>query len=460
MRTPLAAALTFLALLASASAHGETAAPPAAPPLPVKMLLLANGLRVFLAPDPSARLVSLVVSYAAGAGDDPNGRRGLAHLVEHMVTKRTKHIEHPARVLESAGGWRFNAATSLDSTTYFESLPPERLETALWLESDRMGYAADAVTRASVEEEREVVRNEDRDRTVDGMLVTVGESVSHALFPNWHPYSISADGAADLDDLGEQDVRAFLRTWYTPSNATLAIAGRFDCDATVALVKHYFEALPSVAAPTRPPLPDWNTPSLQLVVAAPVVGDRVVVAWRTPAFGERDDAALDLVAALLSGRGNVRLERSLVAKQLATATGARQLSQRLASTFYVSVEVAPGADPGVVDHAIQTTIDELAQNLTAAELDRAKRLLRDSAVGSLESTWGRAGRLVSLAKAKKDWLRASDWGLDTYDQLNERDVRRVISTWLGRTHRVSTAVFANRAAPRRGSLLARDSVSP
>ena len=459
MHSPLLLAFALSALVVSAAARAETATPSSVTAPPAETIQLANGLRVLLAPDPSARLVSIVVSYAAGAADDPNGRRGLAHLAEHIVARRTQHIAHPMRTLESAGGWRFNATTSIDATTYFESIPPERLETALWLESDRMGYVAGCLTRTTLEEEREVVRIENRDRTVDGMLGTVWATVVHEMFPGWHPYSTANDGAADLDSIDERDVRAFLETWYTPRNATLAVAGRFDREATLALIRRYFEALPSAAPPSRPALPKWETPAMQLAVTAAVPGSQVLVAWRTPALGEKDDAALDLAAAMLSGRGNARLERSLVATQLATAVQARQKSQRRESVFYIRATLAPGASPEELAQAVQATINGLARDVTAVELERSKRLWRDAAAASIETPWGRASRLVTLAKLGAKSGPEFDWGFERYEGIGVSDVATAVSKWLGPAHRIAMSIVADRAAPRSGSLVARDTVS-
>jgi zinc protease len=415
---------------------------------------------VLLAPDPSARLVSVTVSYAAGLADDPNGRRGLAHLVEHVVAERTKHIERTFRPLERAGGWRFNANTQPDATNYFESLPPERLETALWLESDRMGYAAEALTGESFASARELVRSEDRLHTIDGTLTTVATSIDHALYPDWHPYSSVSEGAADLDSIRADDVRAFIETWYSPRNATLAIAGRFDRDRTVALVKHYFESLPSPEVPVRPRLPPWTRRGVELAISAPVPSNQVLLAWRTPAYGEKDDAALDLAAVILAGAGNERFERTLVAQHLATTVLARQRSERDESVFWVIANAAPGAPPGALIDAIQKTIDEVGLDVTAAEVERARHMWRNEALRRLETPWGRGSRLVSLAKAGVEPEPSFDWGFRWYEGIGSPDVAKCVATWLREAHRVAATVFSSRGSPGRGTLVVRQEVTP
>jgi predicted Zn-dependent peptidase len=152
------------------------------PDLPVQTVVLPNGLTVLLAPDANARAISVVTAYGAGSGDDPDNLQGLAHFTEHMVAQRTKHVADAQHALEAAGGTLSNALTSGDTTTYFETLPPGRLETALWIESDRMGFAADAISEERVNAERPIVANESRDRNLDGRLTAAGWAGMHELF--------------------------------------------------------------------------------------------------------------------------------------------------------------------------------------------------------------------------------------------------------------------------------------
>jgi zinc protease len=248
MRAPRLAAAFLASVLVAPLARADALDPFA---LPVETITLSNGLTVLLAPDPHARLASVVVSYGAGSADEPDGLRGLAHMVEHLAEDSSRHTAHAPRRLQAAGGCHFNAVTSLDKTSYFESVPPERLETALWLESDRMGYAADAVTEARVDGERATVANEERDRHLDSALAAVGPFAMREIFPEWHPYAGVEDNDRDLRDIRAKDVLAFLRTWYSPSNATLAIAGAFDRDSTVEAVNRYFGSLPARVASVR-----------------------------------------------------------------------------------------------------------------------------------------------------------------------------------------------------------------
>jgi zinc protease len=427
--------------------------------LPSETIRLPNGLKVLLAPDPRARFASVVVSYAAGSADDPDGLRGLAHMVEHLVANRTKHVPDTMRALEAAGGCRFNATTTPDATTYFESVPPERLATALWIESDRMGFAEDAITEERVDSQRAIVENEERQSNHDGSLAALGSITMHELFPAWHPYAALADGATDTPRVRAKDVLAFIHTWYTPANATLAIAGAFDRQATVDAIIRYFGHLPSAPVPTRPVLPTWVSPGAWLLVDAAAPGDSVVFAWRTPAYGSKDDAALDLAAAALAGAGNERLTPALIASHLATGVSARQQSEREASVFYLRVWTAPGVDLDRVVRTTQAVIDEFARSATADETARAQAMWRSDALSTLETTWGRASLLTSASKIGDEPGPTFDWGTGRRSALDQRDVARTVGERLGPWQRVVTAIIANRRASIRGVLVRRDVVT-
>ena len=361
-----------------------------------------------LAPDPHARLVSVEVAYAAGAADDPDGLRGLAHMVEHLVATRTKHVVDVMRELEAAGACHMNAVTSLDATTYFESVPPERLPTALWIESDRMGHAAEAVTDARISAQAAIIANEGRDRNLDSPLASVGGFTLREIFPEWHPYA-PVEGSGNVDRIRADDVLAFLHTWYLPSNATLVVAGAFDRDATLAVVTRDFGGLPSWAPPTRPPLPDWAQRGAWLGVRAATPHDKMIVAWKTPAYGTKDDAALDVAATVLAGAGNGRLTPLLVATNLAIGVRARQASFRRGSVFAIEVTLAPAVNISRVAQVAQSAVDELARADIANETARARDVWRNATLESLETTWGRAARLITTDIAGEPGPRL-DWG--------------------------------------------------
>lgn len=441
-------------------ASAQSPPPFEAPALPTESVELANGLRVLLAPDPRARLVSVGVRYGVGFADDPNGRRGLAHLAEHLVAASSEHVRDSFRLLESAGATEFNAVTSLDYTTCFETLPPERLETALWLESERMGYAAPVMNDRVFREEHDAVANEDRDASVDRIGASFTEFLSDALYPSWHPYSVNGVGAADLDAIELKDVRAFVHTWYSPVNALLAIAGRFDRDETVALVKRYFGALRASSVPSRPVLPkDEPNVGALLAAKAPALADSVLLEWRTPAYGDEGDAALDLAAMILAGAGNQRLERAVIATHAARAVGARQSSHRRESVFWINAVASPGVNPGFVGDRIQDEVDRLGIEITAEDVEQARQIWRTKALSDVETTIGRVEELFDAVERRDRLGPGFDWGFGRYERVSVQDVRRAISTWLSPATRTAIVLIADPRAERRGQLVRREAVS-
>ena len=438
-------------VVAAALVTGPTAARGDAPTfdpfrLPAETVRLPNGLTVMLAPDPHATLVMVVVSYNAGSADDPDGLRGLAHLVEHVVFDPSRG-HTVVRALELAGGCHFNATTLPDMTNYFEAVPPERLETALWLESERMRRDAVPVTDSSLDATRPAVANEERDRSdrVDGAIPAL---VWQKLFPAWHPYAGVPDGAVDLERIRAKDVFAFLRTWYVPENARLAIVGSFSRDVALSMVTRYFGRLAAGTPPSRPLLPALIPAGSEQFVRTNVPNDTVTLAWLTPPFGKDQDAALDLAAEALAGAGNERFSKALVATHLVTYVGARQHSLRETSVFSVDAVVAPGIDPKRVIAVAQDVIDDFARSASATEILRARSLWRNTTLMGMESPWGRAARLMFADTLSSGPGAGFDWGLGRYESLGEGEVRGAVAAWLGAAHCNATVVVADRMAPR------------
>lgn len=430
---------------------------PDLPALPAETVVLANGLRVFLAPDPRATLVSVRVAYGAGKADDPMDRPGVAMVSMFLALDHTLHVPSALRTLAAVGGTSVDSNINPDTTAFFETVAPERLETALWVESDRMGYSVDAATEANVDAARRLAENAEDNQHKDTLYGAVPSFLRHELYPAWHPYAAVEDTEVDYSRVGADDVRLFLANWYTTGNATVAIAGRFDRDAALALVKRYFESLPTREPPARSPLPSWETPARSVLVKANVFFDQVVVEWRTPAYGTAEDAALDLAASALGrSQGETRLARALLGQRLATTVSARQVSRRDGSVFNVTANCAPGVDHALVVRTIQQTIDEFAKDATVAEAAHARGLLRSLTLTTLESTWGRAARLIEMGKIGEPVGPQASWGVGRYDALTEVDVRAVAYRWLNPDHSAVATVTVDRNAPKRGRLERRE----
>jgi zinc protease len=422
--------MLLVALIASRTASS------AALDLPVERYRLTNGLRVIIAPDPALANVTLRVRYDVGTGDDPDGLEGIAHLVEHLQFGGSKHVapgDHQ-RLLEAAGGSAFVGRTSLDWTMYGETMPPEALELALWLESDRMGFAADGPDESRVAHERTILVHEYQSSVIDSQFGSAQELLHNEIFPAWHPYRGLMHWFGVNPDIRLRDVKAFLGTWYSPANATLILVGPVDETTALALAKKYFESLPSVPPPARPALQSWSVGDTVIDATARLSHQQVLIGWRTPPFHEPGDRELDIAARLLAGPSGI-LVRELVNRGLATAVGARQASHRADSTFLVSVQVADGVRVEPIGDAIERAVSEIAGGVSESDIARARKPLMDGAILGLETSFGRASRLADTIDL------ADPWDLHGYERIDSAQVAAAIRRFLTPQARAAMVLY-------------------
>jgi zinc protease len=288
---------------------------------PIERFRLPNGLRVNLSEDHSQPVVAVNLWYDVGSRNERVGRTGFAHLFEHMMFQGSENVpdtQHIAHV-ERAGG-SMNGSTWLDRTNYFETVPSNRLELALWLESDRMGFLLPAMTQAKLDNQRDVVKNERRWRVDNQPYGDWDERIQAMVYPPDHPYHHSVIGSMeDLDAATLEDVQEFFRTYYAPNNAVLTICGDFDRAEAVELVEKYFGDIPR--GPEPPPLPGNSElpPKLprQLIqtVEAAVGLPRIYTAFRVPIYGDPRFYAGDVMTHVLASGKSSRLFDSLVRRQ-------------------------------------------------------------------------------------------------------------------------------------------------
>jgi len=289
------------------------------PTIKFEKYTLPNGLVVILSEDHRLPLVSTNIWYHVGPANELPGRTGFAHLFEHMMFEGSKHVPGNGhiRFLEGAGASDLNGTTDFDRTNYFETIPANQLELALWLESDRMGYLPDQLDQASLTNQQDVVRNERRQSIENSPYGIVEEAVFHKLFPKGHPYYADVMGShADIQAAKIEDVRNFFKLYYAPNNASLAIVGDFDPADAKKLVEKYFGPLkrgapvPKIAAVT-PPI----TAERCAVIHDQVELPRVYEAWLTSPIFKRGDALADLSSDILGGGKSRRLYKKLVYEQ-------------------------------------------------------------------------------------------------------------------------------------------------
>ncbi len=387
-----------LALAAGISARGAGKRPTRVakteklPSIPFEQYKLKNGLNVILSPDHTLPLVSVNVWYHVGPAYEKPGRTGFAHLFEHMMFQGSQHVGAKAHFhyLEAAGASDINGTTSFDRTNYFETVPSNQLDLALWLESDRMGFLLPTLDQEKLTNQKDVVRNERRQTHENQPYGVVQEALFHELFPKGHPYYGDVIGShADIESAQLKDVRDFFRQYYTPNNASLSIAGDFDPKTIKAQIEKYFGSLPpGPAVPklevTTPPI----TAERREVVTDTVELPRVYMAWFGPPFLTQGDAENDVITQILGGGKTSRLYQSLVHdKQIAQSVYANNQSMMLTSV----VTIVATARPGVKAEDLEKGIDEVvakfrAEGPTQQELDRARNVIESGMIEQLQST--------------------------------------------------------------------------
>ena len=367
------------------------------PAIKFEKYTLPNGLVVILSEDHRLPLVSTNIWYHVGPANELPGKTGFAHLFEHMMFEGSKHVPGNShiRFLEAAGASDLNGTTDFDRTNYFETIPSNQLELALWLESDRMGYLPDRLDQASLTNQQDVVRNERRQSIENSPYGIVEEAVFREIYPKGHPYFADVMGShADIQAAKLEDVRNFFKLYYAPNNASLAIVGDFDPAAAKKLVEKYFGPLkrgapvPKIAAVT-PPI----TSERRKVIHDQVELPRVYMAWLTSPIFKPGDADADLASDILGGGKSSRLYKKLVyEKQIALDVSASQNSLILGSMFEIVVTARPGHTAEEMEKAIDSELAAFRKDgPTAAELERAQNGVETRMVRGLERLGGFGG---------------------------------------------------------------------
>lgn len=406
---------------------------------------LPNGLQVILHEDHSTPIVAVNTWYLVGSGDEQPGRTGFAHLFEHIMFMGSQNV--PVGMFDQwleAAGADNNGSTTEDRTNYYEVLPSNALELALWLDADRMGWLLPTMDLAKVDLQRDVVKNERRQSYDNVPYGRADETILAALYPSTHPYSWPVIGSmADLSAATLDDTKNFFRTYYAPNNATLAIAGDFDPAVAKQLVEKYFGSIPrGPAVNRRTTVPPVVIPSDRfLVLEDKVQLPRLFYTWPTVKLFAPDDAALDILAQVLANDKNSRLYKKLVYDlQVAQSVRAFQESSRLTGKFQVDVLPKPGQVPANVDKLVQAEIAGIINNgITQRELVRAQNSYRAQFLDRIASVLGKADALNSYNyfAGTPDYVQQD---AARYDRVTVADVQRVASTYLGKPKIVLTVV--------------------
>jgi zinc protease len=405
---------------------------------------LDNGLRVVVLPDRTSPVVAVAVYYDVGMRSEPKGRTGFAHLFEHMLFQGSQHVgtnDH-FRYVQQVGGVA-NGSTWYDRTNYYETLPASQLELGLWLESDRMGWLLPAMTAEKLETQRQVVMNERRQRVDNQPYGRAFERLNELLFPSQHPYHWPVIGY--MDDIAAatlEDVERFFRTWYTPDNAVLTLAGAFEPGAALALVERYFGDIPPGPRPARPrPSLDGEVAATRETMTDDVQLARVHLTWRVPPYGDDEWYAADLLSTVMTGGKSSPLYRDLVyERQLAPDVGAFTLPTELAASFCVVATARPEVEPRQLEEALREHVRRAAAEPPAeADMERARNRLLTQHWEGLQQLDQRADQLSQLTTFFGDPTLLHR-ELERYRTLGGEDLQRCAARRLGDERSIALTV--------------------
>lgn len=434
-----------IAAVASIAASSTVARAQAIPRIAFEKYTLPNGLEVILHQDHTTPMIAVDTWFHVGSGDEKAGHTGFAHLFEHLMFMGSEHVPTGQfdKLLEAAGG-NNNGSTTEDRTNYYETTPSNALPLALYLDSDRMGFLVQALDATKVDLQRNVVKNERRQRVDNVPYGKADETILAALYPKSHPYSWPVIGSmADLSAATLRDVKNFFRTYYAPNNATLVISGDFQMDSAKALVQRYYGDIPR--GPELPPRPAPSEVVISrdtfLVLQDRVQIPRVYYTWPTVKDFSRDDAALNVLASVLTDGKNSRLYKRLVYDlQIAQDVYAGQQGSRLAGYFQIVVTPRKGIAPTRVDSVVREELARLDKDgITSRELARVQNSKRSGFLRSLSTDRGTAELLnrYNYFVGDPDFIQRD---AARYDAVTRADVQRVARMYLSKPKVVLTVV--------------------
>ncbi len=403
---------------------------------------LPNGLRVVLNEDHSAPLVAVNLWYHVGSKNERPGRTGFAHLFEHMLFSGSENVgnnEH-FRYVQSVGGV-LNGTTFFDRTNYFETLPSNYLALGLWLESDRMGFFLPALTQEKLDIQREVVKEERRQRYDNVPYGTAFERLLHLAYDPDYSYHWPTIGS--MEDLGAaslDDIRDFFATWYRPDNCTLTLVGDFAPDEAKRLIEQYFGDIPPGGS--FPPFDLQRKPASheqRETVPSHVQLPRVYRLYHLPKMGDREWVHADLLTTILASDKASRLDRVLVhEKQIAQDVGTYVLPTEATGMMLLQATAREGVAIEAVEAAIDEEIARVAVNgITEDELTRARNRAEIELAHQLETFDARADLIGMMTTYFNDPNMVAHW-LDPYRAATTEDLAHVARKYLIPENRVTT----------------------
>jgi zinc protease len=404
--------------------------------IPYTQRVLSNGLTVVVHEDHKAPIVAVNVWYHVGSKNEVRGRTGFAHLFEHLMFQGSENFKGEyLNTLQELGATDLSGTTFFDRTNYFQTVPKNALDTALWLESDRMGHFKDAITQAELDEQRGVVQNEKRQRD-NQPYGRDFEEILAQLFPPDHPYSwLTIGSMEDLNAASLEDVKKWFETYYGPNNAVVVIAGDVSTEEAFAKAQKYFGDIPP--GPPLSRFEEWipshdqvRRRSMQDRVAQP----RLYLAWTGPRWGTQDAYQLELASAILAGDKNSRLyERLVYRDQIASDVDFGTLALEIAGVTYLQVSAQPGVSLERLESVVNEELERFRKSgPTARELERVKTQRRAAFVRGLEQVGGFSGKSGVLAESTVYGGSPDTWkrGYEAAESATAGELRAVVSKWV------------------------------
>ncbi|HXX63681.1 MAG TPA: pitrilysin family protein [Bacteroidota bacterium] len=404
---------------------------------------LPNGLTVILHQDRSSRAAALVVMYHVGSKNEKPGRTGFAHLFEHMMFKGSANVpdgDH-FRLLQEIGA-AINGSTTEDRTNYYEVVPSNYLELALYLEADRMGFLLPAMSQAKLDNQRDVVKNERRQNYDNQPYGTAHETLSRALYPPTHPYHWPVIGSMeDLTAASLEDVKEFFRTFYGPGNACVAVAGDFEPDQVKTWVERYFGPLPRGAEISRPdPAPPVLEGDIALVIEDRVQLPRLFLSYHGAPRGTRQEAILDVLTTILTSGKNSPLYRALILeRQLAQHVVAYSDAREIAGTVTIDITGATARPLTEIARLLDELLSDLLDHgVSQREIQAAVNSTEVRLVNRLTTALGKANGLATAYSLSGD-TESFNREMERFTDITPEEVLSVAREVFGR-HRISLCV--------------------
>ncbi|MGQ0829306.1 MAG: M16 family metallopeptidase [Bacteroidota bacterium] len=408
--------------------------------IPYERWKLSNGLVVLLHEDHSDPVVNVMVTYKVGSNRESIGKSGFAHFFEHMMFQGSKHIadEEHFKIVQTAGGDN-NGFTQRDQTVYYETMPSNYLETALYLESDRMGFLLDSLTTKKFENQRDAVKNE-KSQNVENQPYAMAfvEEINKTLYPAGHPYSWPVIGYVDdLNRATVEDAKNFFLRWYGPNNAILAVSGDFNTSEALTLIDKYFGSLKPCPEVKKLRVPPVVIPTDKYTAYK----DRTYFplnlrVYPTIPLYHRDEASLDILSIMMGGGNNSVFYKNFVKDKIAVQAGVSHASDELSGEFSIQIFAYPPDDFNLeklfsdIDAKVKTTIEEFEKTgITDEALQRAKAQMESRAYSGLSTVYNANSTISNWERLLGRSSSISD-EIDRYNKITKEDITRVFNKYI------------------------------